>query len=120
VFEEPPADIPVAAGDYDDDDVFEEPPADIPVAAAAAPSNEDGDGIFEGVEAADSDLRDVSFLQTLETPPCHHINDTITSGLGDVMPSWNAHIHTSQQVCKLVRRRGTQQRLVESCFQEVR
>ena len=103
-------------GDYNDDDVFEEPPADIPVAAAAAaaPSHEDADGIFEG-EAAECDL-DVSFLHTLETPPCHHINDTITSGLGGVMPSWDAHIHTSQQICKIVRRRGTQQRLLESCF----
>lgn len=103
-------------GDCNDDDVFEEPPADIPVAAAAAPSNEDVEGIFEGVEAAESDLMDVSFLHTLETPPCHHINDTITSGLGGVMPSWNAHIHSSQQICKMVRRRGTQQRLLESCF----
>jgi hypothetical protein len=102
-------------GDYNDDDVFEEPPDDIPVAAAAAaPTHEDADGIFEG-EAAECDL-DVSFLHTLETPPCHHINDTITSGLGSVMPSWDAHIHTSQQICKMVRRRGTQQRLLESCF----
>ncbi len=73
--------------------------------------------IFEAVESngpQDHSMLDVSHL--LETPPIHHINDTITLGLGDVMTHWDKAVYSSQQICKIVRKRSHRPRLLERCF----
>ena len=46
----------------------------------------------------------------------HHINDTITTGLGDVMPSWDDMVHKSEQICKVVNSTRHKNRLLGNCF----
>lgn len=95
-----------------EDDLFEHVPADhIEVDAA--------DDIFEDVPAdamdQDSDVV-LCFAHTLDPPPMHHILDNATGGLSDVMPSYDRLVSLARQVCKLIRRRDTQPKLLERCF----
>jgi hypothetical protein len=52
----------------------------------------------------------------LEVPPLHHINDTATKGLGAVMPSYDDAVQGASQVCKIIRSRAHQPKLLERCF----
>jgi hypothetical protein len=57
---------------------------------------------------------DISHM--LEVPPMHHINDSAAKGLGQVMPSFDKTVHGAKQVCKIVRRRTYQAKLLARCF----
>ena len=70
--------------------------------------------IFEGAPEAPRHTIDLGHL--VETPPMHHINDTVTLGLGDVMPHWEPTVFTSQQICKIFRKREHKPKLMERCF----
>jgi hypothetical protein len=75
--------------------------------------------VFESCDCPElSDVDDLlmDFSHTLETPPSHHISDTVVTGLGDVCPHWNTCIETSIAICTIIRKRSHKARLLESCF----
>ena len=128
VFEDPglaPALAPAAHANSDEDDVFENVVRDrveypghapaVPAPGPAADSHEDDDDVFENARRdRDNDILNVGHI--LETPPSHHITDTATTGLAEVMPHWKDSTFTSQQICKIIRKRNHKNRLLETCF----
>jgi len=107
VVEQPPLPVP------DDWEIFEEVPASINLAAA----DDDSDVFEEPVYKDGYDpnaMLDMGHL--LETPPLHHIIHTASQGLGEVMPSWIEHVDLSIQLCRVVRKRSHQPKLLERCF----
>ena len=70
--------------------------------------------VFEEIVDAPQHILDLGHM--LESPPAHHINDSATSGLGEVMPHWNDHVYTSQNICRIIKSRAHRPRLLESCF----
>ena len=76
------------------------------------------DDLFENPDhvLGDSQPAVLNIGHWLSTPPMHHINDTITTGLGDVMPSWDDTVHKSEQICKVVRSTRHKKRLLGNCF----
>ena len=98
-------------------DLFEAPPPPH-VDAVGAPLSEPSDpDMFErplgdGVHAAAT----VDLRALLQTPPMHHINDTVAKGLGGVMPSFDKTTHSAKLLCQLVRSRGHRCRMLQTCF----
>ena len=76
------------------------------------------DDLFENPDhvLGDSQPAVLNIGHWLSTPPMHHINDTITTGLGDVMPSWDDTVHKSEQICKVVNSTRHKNRLLGNCF----
>eukprot|EP00969_Alexandrium_andersonii_P250143 11054302-Alexandrium_andersonii.AAC.1 len=102
---EPDVPVPPAA-----DGVFEAIPASPP----SAPSP----GVFEqvpheGEAFAPEPLID---LHALDVPPVHHILDTATNGLADVMPLYKDNVRKMVTVCRVLRKRGHRTKLLERCF----
>ena len=98
--------------DDPDDDLFENPDH---VLGDSEPKEDD---LFENPDhvLGDSQPAVLNIGHWLSTPPMHHINDTITTGLGDVMPSWDDTVHKSEQICKVVRSTRHKKRLLGNCF----
>ena len=98
--------------DDPDDDLFENPDH---VLGDSEPKEDD---LFENPDhvLGDSQPAVLNIGHWLSTPPMHHINDTITTGLGDVMPSWDDTVHKSEQICKVVRSTRHKNRLLGNCF----
>ena len=95
-----------------EDDLFENPDH---VLGNSEPKEDD---LFENPDhvLGDSQPAVLNIGHWLSTPPMHHINDTITTGLGDVMPSWDDTVHKSEQICKVVRSTRHKKRLLGNCF----
>jgi hypothetical protein len=109
-----PAEAERTAQHADPDDTVFEDPGQLPPAEASA---HDDAEVFEavGLEAVqDSSTGDLT--GSFETPPMHHINDTAMKGMHNVMPHWNDNTFKSQQVCKIIRKRAYQPKLLERCF----
>ena len=119
--------------DDPDDDLFENPDHVLPVLGDSEPKEDDlfenpdhvlgncepkEDDLFENPDhvLGDSQPAVLNIGHWLSTPPMHHINDTITTGLGDVMPSWDDTVHKSEQICKVVRSTRHKKRLLGNCF----
>ena len=98
--------------DDPDDDLFENPDH---VLGDSEPKEDD---LFENPDhvLGDSQPAVLNIGHWLSTPPMHHINDTITTGLGDVMPSWDDMVHKSEQICKVVNSTRHKNRLLGNCF----
>ena len=58
----------------------------------------------------------LSFDQLLGLPGLHHVIDNATKGLADVMRSYSDNVYLAQQVCRLLRKRDTQPKLLQRCF----
>ena len=82
--------------------------------ASEAPS--DDDCMFERLPLPGVAAPMFSVDHWLEVPPLHHINDTATKGLGAVMPSYDDAVQGASQVCKIIRSRAHQPKLLERCF----
>ena len=95
---------------------FEYPPAPAPSGAGDSFGDGDDDVPFEIPPEVQTPMLDVQGV--LETPPVHHINDTATCGLGEVMQHWDDYIYSSQQICNICRKRGHKSRLISSCFSQ--
>ena len=58
----------------------------------------------------------LTFENLLGIPGLHHVVDNATKGLEDVMQSYKDNVFLAQQVCRLLRKRDTQPKLIERCF----
>jgi hypothetical protein len=91
----------------DADGVFE----DIPPDGFDLGGGDVGDEVFEDPDVPQADL-----TRSLPTSGLHHVIDNATQGFEDVLPSYHDNIARCQQICKLVRNRDTQVKLLERCF----
>jgi hypothetical protein len=89
------------------DEVFE----DIPPDGFHIGGGDVGDEVFEDPEVPQADL-----TGSLATSGLHHVIDNATKGFEDVLPSYRDNVYRCQEICKLVRHRDTQVKLLERCF----
>jgi hypothetical protein len=72
----------------------------------------DDDAVFEGVHAPAM----LNFTRMLPIVGLHHVISDATQNMGSIMPKYKDFIHIAQQLCKFVRRRATQPKLLQRCF----
>ena len=84
---------------------------------------EDAGGDNDGFLVNDEDVFEeeappptMSFQGALACSGVHHILDNATQGFASVLPSYEDNVRLAQAVCKLVRRRDTQPKLLARCY----
>ena len=96
-----------------EDDAFEVVTASPEEDAGIGGAQEHDDLVFEDV---DQDATDLDITGSLDVPGLHHLIDNATDGLSDAMPNYDESIKRARNVCKLVRKKNTQPKLLQRCF----